>query len=264
MVSDWRKTAWWLLPKKKYSVSGSSGAAFQKQGKKQLLTSLAELKPGDYMVHLDFGVGIYRGLQHLTFSGMEGDFLLLEYAGADKLYLPVDRINLVQRYVGAEGVEPHVDKLGGAGWEKTKAKARAAIQEMAGELLKIYAARQVEEGYSFTPPDELYQEFEASFAFEETPDQQAAIEDVLQDMESKKPMDRLICGDVGYGKTEVALRGAFKAVMDGKQVAVLVPTTILAQQHMETFLRASRLTLSRWRCCPASGRPRSRRQSLKG
>lgn len=203
--------------------------------RKQLLTSLAELKPGDYMVHIDFGVGIYRGLQHLTFSGMEGDFLLLEYAGADKLYLPVDRINLVQRYVGAEGVEPHVDKLGGAGWEKTKAKARAAIQEMAGELLKIYAARQVEEGHAFSPPDELYQEFEAAFAYEETPDQQAAIEDVLLDMESKKPMDRLICGDVGYGKTEVALRGAFKAVMDGKQVAVLVPTTILAQQHMETF-----------------------------
>jgi transcription-repair coupling factor (superfamily II helicase) len=203
--------------------------------KKQLLTSLAELKPGDYMVHIDFGVGIYRGLQHLTFSGMEGDFLLLEYAGADKLYLPVDRINLVQRYVGAEGVEPHVDKLGGAGWEKAKAKARAAIQEMAGELLKIHAARQVEEAHAFSPPDELYKEFEASFAYEETPDQQAAIEDVLQDMESKKPMDRLICGDVGYGKTEVAMRGAFKAVMDGKQVAVLVPTTVLAQQHLETF-----------------------------
>jgi len=203
--------------------------------KKQLLTSLAELKPGDYMVHIDFGVGIYRGLQHLTFDRMEGDFLLLEYAGADKLYLPVDRINLVQRYVGAEGVEPHVDKLGGAGWEKTKARARAAIQEMAGELLKIYAARQVEEGHAFSPQDELYQEFEASFAFEETPDQQAAIEDVLHDMESKRPMDRLVCGDVGYGKTEVAMRGAFKAVMDGKQVALLVPTTILAQQHMETF-----------------------------
>ncbi len=203
--------------------------------KKQLLTSLAELKPGDHMVHIDFGVGIYRGLQHLTFDRMEGDFLLLEYAGADKLYLPVDRINLVQRYVGAEGVEPHLDKLGGAGWEKAKAKAKAAIQEMAGELLKIYAARQVEEGYAFSPQDELYQEFEASFAFEETPDQQAAIDDVLRDMESKRPMDRLVCGDVGYGKTEVAMRGAFKAVMDGKQVAVLVPTTILAQQHMETF-----------------------------
>ena len=217
------------------------GARIKRRGlsemrKKQLLTSLAELKPGDHMVHLDFGVGIYRGLQHLTFDRLEGDFILLEYAGADKLYLPVDRINLVQRYVGAEGVEPHVDKLGGAGWEKAKARARAAIQEMAGELLKIYAARQVEEGYAFSPRDELYREFEASFAYEETPDQHAAIEDVLADMESKRPMDRLVCGDVGYGKTEVAMRGAFKAVMDGKQVAVLVPTTVLAQQHLETFV----------------------------
>ncbi len=203
--------------------------------KKQLLSSLAELKPGDYMVHLDFGVGVYRGLQHLTLGAIEGDFLLLEYAGADKLYLPVDRIGLVQRYVGAEGVEPHVDKLGGAAWDKAKAKAREAVKEMAGELLKIYAARQVEEKPGFSPPDELYREFEASFAFEETPDQLAAIDDVLRDMESSKPMDRLVCGDVGYGKTEVALRGAFKAVMDGKQVAVLVPTTVLAQQHLETF-----------------------------
>ncbi|MBT0651749.1 transcription-repair coupling factor [Geomobilimonas luticola] len=203
--------------------------------KKQLLTSLAELKPGDHMVHIDFGVGIYRGLQHLTLGDVEGDFLLLEYAGSDKLYLPVDRINLVQRYVGAEGIEPHVDKLGGTGWEKTKAKARAAVQEMAEELLKIYAARQLQEGHAFGPRDELYTEFEASFAFEETPDQQAAIDDVLADMESRKPMDRLVCGDVGYGKTEVAMRGAFKSVMEGKQVAILVPTTVLAQQHLETF-----------------------------
>ncbi|MBT0664094.1 transcription-repair coupling factor [Geobacter pelophilus] len=205
--------------------------------KKQILTSLAELKPGDHMVHLDFGVGIYRGLQHLTLGDVEGDFLLLEYAGSDRLYLPVDRLNLVQRYVGAEGVEPHLDKLGGAGWEKAKAKARAAVEEMAGELLKIYAERQVKEGHAFSPPDEMFKEFEASFAWDETPDQMAAIEDVLADMQSAKPMDRLVCGDVGYGKTEVAMRGAFKAVMDGKQVAVLVPTTILAQQHQETFLK---------------------------
>ncbi len=203
--------------------------------KKQILTSLAELKPGDYMVHIDFGVALYRGLHHLILGEAEGDFLLLEYAGADKLYLPVDRLNLVQRYVGAEGVEPRVDKLGGAGWEKAKSKARAAVQEMAEELLRIYAARQVEEGYSFSQPDELFREFEAAFAFEETPDQMAAIDDVLADMQSPRPMDRLVCGDVGYGKTEVAMRGAFKSVMDGKQVAVLVPTTILAQQHMETF-----------------------------
>jgi transcription-repair coupling factor (superfamily II helicase) len=205
--------------------------------KKQILTSLAELKPGDHMVHIDFGVGLYRGLQHLTMGNVEGDFLLLEYAGSDRLYLPADRLNLVQRYVGAEGVEPHLDRLGGAGWEKAKAKARAAVQEMAEELLKIYAARQVQEGNSFSPPDEMFREFEAAFAYEETPDQMAAIEDVLADMQSSRPMDRLVCGDVGYGKTEVAMRGTFKAVMDGKQVAVLVPTTILAQQHMETFAK---------------------------
>ncbi|WP_298439938.1 transcription-repair coupling factor [Geobacter sp.] len=203
--------------------------------KKQIMTSLAELKPGDYMVHLDHGIGIYRGLQHISLSGCAGDFLLLEYAGGDKLYLPVDRLNLVQRYVGAEGIEPRVDKLGGTAWEKAKGKARAAVEEMAGELLQLYAARQLHEGHPFSPPDDLYREFEASFAYEETTDQMAAITDVIADMTSAKPMDRLVCGDVGYGKTEVAMRGAFKAVMDGKQVAVLVPTTVLAQQHLETF-----------------------------
>jgi transcription-repair coupling factor (superfamily II helicase) len=203
--------------------------------KKQILVSLAELKPSDFMVHVDFGVGIYRGLQHLAFDGIGGDFLLLEYAGRDKLYLPVDRINLVQRYVGGEGSEPPLDRLGGAGWDKKKTKAREAVEEMAEELLKIYAARQVHEGFSFSPPDELYREFEAAFSYEETPDQLGAIEDVVRDMERSRPMDRLVCGDVGYGKTEVAMRGAFKAAMDGKQVAVLVPTTVLAAQHLETF-----------------------------
>lgn len=202
---------------------------------KQILSSLAELKPGDYMVHIDFGVGVYQGLKHLSLGDIEGDFILLEYSGTDKLYLPVDRINLVQRYVGAEGLEPKTDKLGGSSWEKAKARAREAVKEMADELLKIYAAREVQQGHAFSPPDDLFREFEASFAFEETPDQLAAIEDVLRDMESSKPMDRLVCGDVGYGKTEVALRAAFKSVMDGKQAAVLVPTTILAQQHLETF-----------------------------
>ncbi|MCM0080978.1 transcription-repair coupling factor [Geomonas sp. Red32] len=203
--------------------------------KKQLLTSLAELKPGDHMVHIDFGVAIYRGLEHIALTGMEGDFLLLEYAGGDKLYLPVDRINLVQRYVGAEGVEPKLDRLGAAGWEKAKAKARSEVQEMAAELLKIHAAREVQQGFQYTPPDDMYREFEASFAFEETPDQASAIDQVLSDMMSTRPMDRLVCGDVGYGKTEVAMRAAFKATLDGKQVAILVPTTVLAQQHLESF-----------------------------
>lgn len=203
--------------------------------KKQILASLAELKPGDFMVHIDHGIGRYHGLQHISVGGVGGDFLLLEYAGSDKLYLPVDRLGLVQRYVGPEGSQPALDKLGGTGWEKSKGKARKNIEELAGELLEIYARRQVCEGFAFSPPDEMYREFEASFAWEETPDQLSAIQDVLADMQHSRPMDRLVCGDVGYGKTEVALRGAVKAALDGKQVGVLVPTTILAQQHYETF-----------------------------
>ncbi|MGE0155516.1 MAG: transcription-repair coupling factor, partial [Geobacter sp.] len=166
---------------------------------------------------------------------VEGDFLLLEYAGNDKLYLPIDRLGLVQRYVGGEGAQPHAAKLGGTGWEKTRSKARKAVEELAAELLEIYAKRQASQGFAFSPPDDLFREFEATFPWEETPDQLSAIMDVLADMQHSRPMDRLVCGDVGYGKTEVALRGAFKAVLDGKQVAVLVPTTILAQQHFETF-----------------------------
>ncbi|MDD2853635.1 MAG: transcription-repair coupling factor [Desulfuromonadaceae bacterium] len=203
--------------------------------KKQLLASLAELKPGDYMVHIDHGIGLYRGLQHISVGTVGGDFLLLEYAGSDKLFLPIDRLGLVQRYVGPEGSSPALDKLGGVSWEKSKGKARKNIEELAGELLEIYAKRQLCEGFSFSPPDEMYREFEASFAWEETPDQLSAIQDVLADMQHSKPMDRLVCGDVGYGKTEVALRGAFKSALDGKQVGILVPTTILAQQHYETF-----------------------------
>ncbi len=203
--------------------------------KKQILSSLAELKPGDHMVHVDHGIGLYRGLQHISVSGVGGDFLLLEYAGSDKLYLPVDRLGLVQRYVGPEGSSPSLDKLGGVSWEKSKGKARKSIEELAGELLEIYAQRQISQGFSFSPPDEMYREFEASFAWDETPDQLNAINDVLADMQHSRPMDRLVCGDVGYGKTEVALRGAVKAALDGKQVGVLVPTTILAQQHYETF-----------------------------
>ncbi|CAH2032498.1 transcription-repair coupling factor [Trichlorobacter ammonificans] len=202
---------------------------------KQILASLAELKPGDPMVHVDHGIGIYRGLHHLKTGTVEGDFLLLEYAGSDKLYLPIDRLGLVQRYVGGEGAVPQVARLGGSGWEKTRSKARKAVEELAGELLEIYARRQAAQGFGFSPPDELFREFEATFPWEETPDQLNAIQDVLGDMQHTRPMDRLVCGDVGYGKTEVALRAAFKAVLDGKQVAVLVPTTILAQQHFETF-----------------------------
>jgi transcription-repair coupling factor (superfamily II helicase) len=168
-------------------------------------------------------------------AGVEGEFLHLEYEGGDRLYLPVDRINLVQKYIGGEGALPTLDRLGGASWEKVKAKTRQSILAMAHELLEIYAVREVHGGQAFSPPDHLYREFEASFEFEETADQERAIDDTLADMQRKKPMDRLICGDVGYGKTEVALRAAFLAVMEGKQVAVLAPTTVLTQQHLQTF-----------------------------
>ncbi|WP_291316797.1 transcription-repair coupling factor [Desulfuromonas sp.] len=202
---------------------------------KVLLSSLAQLKEGDFVVHADHGIGIYRGLLHLELGQVEGDFLHLEYSGADKLYLPVDRIEKVQKYVGGDGHVPRLDKMGGSAWEKARFKARAAVEELARELLKIYARRDMSEGFRYSPPDRMFREFEAAFPYEETPDQLAAIGEVLEDMQSERPMDRLICGDVGYGKTEVAVRAAFKAVHDGRQVAVLVPTTVLAQQHWETF-----------------------------
>ncbi|WP_020677603.1 transcription-repair coupling factor [Geopsychrobacter electrodiphilus] len=201
----------------------------------QLFSSLADLREQDFIVHTDHGVGRYLGLIHLTTGGSEGDYLHLEYAGADKLYLPVERIEKVQKYIGGEGAQPRLDKMGGQGWEKARLKARAAIEELARQLLEIYARRELCEGFAFSPPDRLFREFEATFPYEETSDQAAAIIDALTDMCSPKPMDRLICGDVGYGKTEVALRAATKAVLDGKQVAVLVPTTVLAQQHWKSF-----------------------------
>ncbi len=201
----------------------------------QLLQSLSEIKPEDYVVHLDHGVGLYRGLRHLHVAGTEGDYLHLEYAGGDRLYLPVDRISLVQKYVGADGDQPVLDKLGSGGWERLKAKTRESILAMAKELLAVYAAREIDERPPYAQPDSYFREFEAAFPFEETPDQKQAIDDVLADLQRDKPMDRLICGDVGYGKTEVALRAAFLAAMDGRQVAVLVPTTVLAQQHLVTF-----------------------------
>jgi len=201
----------------------------------QLLKNLSELKPDDFVVHVDHGVGRYRGLKHLKVAETEGDYLHLDYAGGDRLYLPCDRINLVQKYVGADGANPPLDKLGGTSWASVKSKTRESILAMAQELLRVYAAREVHERRSFGNPDGYFQEFEAAFPFEETPDQQQAIDDVLADMQKEKPMDRLICGDVGYGKTEVALRAAFLAVLAGRQVAVLVPTTVLAQQHYNTF-----------------------------
>ncbi|MBI3800248.1 MAG: transcription-repair coupling factor [Deltaproteobacteria bacterium] len=201
------------------------------------LTGLSQLTVGDYVVHVDHGVGLYQGLRHLTVADTEGDYLHLEYASGDRLYLPVERINLVQKYTGAGSQTPALDRLGSVNWEKVKRKTREAIQAMARELLEIHAAREITERPAFAKLDGIYEEFVARFPFEETSGQQAAIDDVLTDLHTDKPMDRLVCGDVGYGKTEVALRAAFLAVESGKQVAVLVPTTVLAQQHGETFTR---------------------------
>ena len=203
----------------------------------QVMESLARLAPDDFIVHVDHGLGMYRGLRHLTVAGSEGDFLHLEYQGGDRLYVPVDRVNLVQKYVGGDGAQPALDKLGGVSWERTKTKTKESILAMAHELLALYATRERHHGHSFNTGDPFYQEFEARFPFEETPDQKRAIDEVIADMSSAKPMDRLVCGDVGYGKTEVAMRAAFVSAMEGQQVAVLVPTTVLALQHVETFRR---------------------------
>jgi transcription-repair coupling factor (superfamily II helicase) len=199
------------------------------------LTSLADLKEGDFVVQLDHGIGLYRGLVKLTVGAEVNDFLELEYQGGDRLYLPVDRLHLVQKYLGVEGVSPRLERLGGKSWERTKKRVKKAVEKIARELVELYALRRVLPGHHFTPPDPVFREFEATFEYEETPDQLQAIQEVIADMTSDKPMDRLVCGDVGYGKTEVALRAAFKAAMDGKQVALLVPTTVLAEQHYETF-----------------------------
>jgi transcription-repair coupling factor (superfamily II helicase) len=199
------------------------------------LSTFKELKPGDFVVHTDYGVGEYEGLTHINVDGFETDFLMLRYEPHAKLYVPLYSLDKVQKYIGVEGSAPKLDRLGALTWAKTKEKVKKDILEMARELVAIYAAREAMQRSSFTPPDNLYREFEAAFPYEETPDQQKAIEDVIADMQRPRPMDRLVCGDVGYGKTEVALRASFKAAEDGLQVAVLVPTTLLADQHYRTF-----------------------------
>ena len=199
------------------------------------LLDMQELKQDDLIVHDDHGIGQYGGLVKLKLEGLTNDFLVLVYKGGDKLYLPVDRMSVVQKYMGVDGIKPLLDTLGGKSWEKVQSRVKKSAQKIAGELLKLYARRKIDRGYAFAAPDTYLKEFEAGFAFEETVDQQKAIEDALEDMQNPTPMDRLVCGDVGYGKTEVALRAAFLAVNDGKQVAVLVPTTILAEQHFATF-----------------------------
>ena len=199
------------------------------------LTSFDEISPEDFLVHRDYGLARFGGLMHMQAGAVANDYLVLHYANDDKLYLPVDRMGMVQKYKGPEGRAVVLDRMGGTGWAKSKARVRKAIEKIARELVEMYALRTVSKGYSYGPRPEIYWEFEASFGFEETRDQEQAIRDVIKDMESSKPMDRLVCGDVGFGQTEVALRAAFRAVVDGKQVALLCPTTVLAEQHYQNF-----------------------------
>ncbi|HXE80962.1 MAG TPA: transcription-repair coupling factor [Vicinamibacterales bacterium] len=199
------------------------------------LSDLRDLKPGDLVVHVDHGIGMFVGLRQIGLGpgGGTQEFMELRYAGDDKLYVPVERLDLVQKYTG--GTRPPLDRLGGTSWERAKTRVKKAMRDMAEELLKLYAARRTVTGHAFSPDTHWQQEFEDAFPYELTPDQAAAIADIKRDMEAPTPMDRLLCGDVGYGKTEVAMRAAFKAVMDGKQVAFLAPTTVLAFQHLKTL-----------------------------
>jgi transcription-repair coupling factor (superfamily II helicase) len=199
------------------------------------LTAFTDLAVGDLVVHEDHGIGRYQGLRTMAVGDRDGDFLLLEYGEGGRLYVPVERLDLVSKYLGGDAGTARLDRLGGASWQRVKESVRAALREMAEELLKLYAQRAIADGHPFAADTPWQREFEAAFRFEETPDQLRAIEEVKRDMQAARPMDRLVAGDVGYGKTEVALRAAFKAVADGYQVAVLVPTTVLAQQHWSTF-----------------------------
>jgi len=199
------------------------------------LTSLRELEEGDYVVHINHGIGIYQGLTKQTIDGMERDYLVVAYAGEDRLYIPVTQLDRIQKYIGPEGGQVTVSALKSTSWQSTKKKARRSTQLLARELLKLYRDREQAGGYAFGPDGPWLKELEESFQYEETPDQLRAIADVKRDMEAAIPADRVICGDVGFGKTEVAIRAAFKAVLAGKQVAILVPTTVLAHQHYNTF-----------------------------
>lgn len=200
------------------------------------ISTYTDLRTGDFVVHINHGVGRYAGVHTLEVGGVQRDYLLVEYAGEDKVYVPTDQVVLLQKYIGMEDAPPRLNKLGGAEWARAKSRASESVRDMAEALIKLYAARESATGYAFSPDTVWQHDFEDAFPYEETPDQWRAIGDVKQDMEKPAPMDRLLCGDVGFGKTEVALRAAFKAAADGKQVAVLVPTTILAQQHYNTFV----------------------------
>lgn len=197
--------------------------------------NLKQLNLNDPIVHIDFGIGIYKGLTKMAVGGTNQDFVTIEYTNQDKLFLPIYRLNRIHPFIGGEGGKPKVDTLGSNQWKQNTAKAKKAVLEMAGELISLYAKRKIAKGFEYGAPDEMYFQFESLFPFEETKDQQTTLDEIEKDLRSDKPMDRLVCGDVGFGKTEIALRTAFRVAAQGKQVAILVPTTILCQQHFETF-----------------------------
>ncbi|SFA95890.1 transcription-repair coupling factor [Selenomonas ruminantium] len=209
--------------------------AIRKQGKDEKLSHFRDIKPGDYVVHAAHGIGKYIGVETLDVGGIHKDYLHIKYGGDDKLYVPTEQVNLLQKYIGAEGEVPRLHRMGGTEWVKAKARAKKSVEDIAKQLIEIYAKRKQAKGFAFSPDDSSQHDFEDAFPYQETDDQLKAISEIKEDMEREKPMDRLLCGDVGFGKTEVAIRAAYKAAMDGKQVAVLVPTTVLAQQHFQTF-----------------------------
>ncbi len=231
-----------LYPELKFAVIADAdlyGAAYQKRRARRTtgerIAAFTDLSVGDYVVHENHGVGVYQGTVRLQSEGLWRDYLLIQYQGADKLYVPTDQMDRVQRYIGSDGVSPKINRLGGGEWQRQKQRVKQSIREMAIDLVKLYAQRKSVQGFAFSEDTPWQRQFEDNFPFEETPDQLQAIEEIKRDMQADTVMDRLLCGDVGYGKTEVALRAAFKAAMDSKQVAILVPTTILAQQHFNTI-----------------------------
>ncbi len=225
-----------LTSKELYNKTHKKKKRRQKLSNAEKIKSYQELNTGDYIVHVHHGVGRYLGIETLEVGGIHSDYMKLQYKGTDQLYIPVDQMDLVQKYVSSDDGKPKMHKLGGVEWKRTKAKVEANVNDIAEELIRLYQERAMTEGFKFSPDTEMQEAFEARFPYEPTPDQLASIHEIKNDMEDKKPMDRLLCGDVGYGKTEVAIRAAFKAVQDGKQVAFLVPTTILAAQHFESLI----------------------------
>jgi transcription-repair coupling factor (superfamily II helicase) len=206
-----------------------------KQVRSAVIDTFVELNPGDYVVHINYGIGLFKGIERIKTQGHERDYIKLEYLGDEVVFVPIEQVNLVQRYIGSEGAPPRLDKLGSKSWENRKGRVKKSVEDIAERLIVLYSKRKAAPGYAFPGDTECQTVFEAAFPFEETEDQLRCVEEIKADMESPHPMDRLVCGDVGYGKTEVAVRACFKAIMGGKQVAFLAPTTILVEQHFENF-----------------------------